>query len=129
MYADEAEWRIQTHDDLIKYRGECVSTLGITEEQVAQYKKWVFPDDEKTHSYIKCIFNKMGLFADDKGFLIEHLVQQLGQNRDAEETRTEVTKCSKKELETDDEAAWAYKGLICFRNAHLDLIQSSVKKV
>lgn len=69
----------------------------------------------------------MGLFDDTTGFQIEHLVKQLGQNRDADDTRAEVIKCSKKELETDNEATWAYKGLICFRNAHLDLIQSSVK--
>lgn len=104
-----------------------MSTLGITEEQVAQYKAWNFPDDEKTHAYIKCIFTKMGLFSDANGFNVEHLVQQLGQNRDAAETRTEVQKCSDKK-DAADPATWAYKGLACFRAAHLDLIQLSVKK-
>lgn len=69
----------------------------------------------------------MGLFADTTGFNIDHLVLQLGQGRDAAETKTEVTKCSDKKDSTDD-ATWAYKGLICFREAHLDLIQTSVKK-
>ena len=131
VYADEAakpEWKIQTHDDLIKYRGECVAALSITEEAVSQYKKWVFNDDEKTRSYIKCVFNKMGLFEDQSGFNIEHLVKQLGQNRDAVETRTEVVKCSDKKVATDDAATWAFKGFKCFRAAHLDLIQMSIKK-
>lgn len=67
----------------------------------------------------------MGLFTDEKGFKVENLVQQLGQGRDADETRTEVTKCADKKDATD--ANWAYKGLACFRGAHLDLIQMSVK--
>lgn len=122
------EWKIQTHEDLIKYRAECVQSQGITEEQVTKYKAWTFPDDEKTHKYIKCVFGKMGLFNEATGFNVEHLVQQLGQGRDATETRTEVTKCA---TESKDPKAVnaAWKGLTCFRAAHLDLIQLSVKKV
>lgn len=126
MIADE--WKVQTHDDLIKYRNECVQTLGVTEEQVNKYKAWSFPDDEKTHKYIQCVFGKMGLFDETSGFNVEHLVQQLGQGRDANETRTEVTKCTGESKDAKAvNAAW--KGLVCFRAAHLDLIQMSVKKV
>lgn len=95
---------------------------------VTEYKKWNFPDDEKTRIYIKCIFTKMGLFEDVKGFNVEHLVEQLGQGRDKAETRTEVEKCADKNEAGDDKAVWAFRGLKCFKAAHLPLIQMSVKK-
>lgn len=122
------EWKIQTQEDLLKYRGECVQSVGVSEEQVAKYKAWTFPDDEKTHKYIQCVFIKMGLFDETTGFNIEHLVKQLGQGRDAAETRTEVVKCAG-EAKDAKEVNAAYKGLACFRAAHLDLIQLSVQKV
>lgn len=125
VYAEE-EWRVQTHDDLIKYRGECVTALSISDEQVAKYRKWEFSDDETTHKYISCVFVKMGLFQEEKGFIVEHLVKQLAHSRDAAEVETEVTKCAEKKDATS--ANWAYKGFACFRAAHLDLIQMSVKE-
>lgn len=109
------------------YRAECVKSLSVPEELVTQYKKWQFPDDEKTHAYINCVFKLMGLFEEVKGFNIEHLVLQLGQNKDANQIRIEVTKCAEKKPETDAKK-WAYTGLKCFQAGNLELIQLSVKK-
>lgn len=113
---------------MVKYRPECASSLSISEDAVNEYKKWNFPDDEKTRCYIRCIFNKMGLFDDASGFNIDHLVKQLGQNRDEAETRTEVVKCADKNPNKDDNCVWAFRGFKCFKEAHLPLIQTSVKK-
>lgn len=129
VYADDAkEWHIQTQENLVSYRPECASSLSISDEAVAEYKKWNFPDDEKTRCYIRCIFNKMGLFEDATGFYVDRLVKQLGQNREEAEVRTEVLKCADKNPGKDDACIWAFRGFNCFKAAHLPLIQTSVKK-
>lgn len=125
-YADD--WKIQTHDNLSTYRPECASTLNIPENVVAEYKKWNFPDDEKTRCYIRCIFNKMGLFTDEQGFNVERLVKQLGQNRNETEVRAEILKCADKNEAKDNACVWAFRGFNCFKEAHLSLVQTSVKK-
>jgi len=70
----------------------------------------------------------MSLFDDATGFNIEHLVKQLGQNRDEAEVRTDVVKCADKNPNKDDNCVWAFRGFKCFKEAHLPLIQTSVKK-
>lgn len=70
----------------------------------------------------------MGLFEDATGFNVEHLVQQLGQGKNADEVRTEIVKCADDNTNKDTNCIWAYRGFKCFREAHLDLIKLSVKK-
>lgn len=77
---------------------------------------------------MRCILNKMGLFDDTTGFNIDHLVKQLGQNRNEAEVRTEVAKCADKNPNKDDNCVWAFRGFQCFKQAHLPLIQVSMKK-
>jgi len=122
------DWRIQTQENIATYRPECASSLNISENLVNEYKKWNFPNDEKTRCYIRCIFKKMGLFDDTTGFNIDRLVKQLGQNRNESEVRPEVVKCADKNPNKDDACIWAFRGFNCFKAAHLSLIQTSVKK-
>lgn len=124
-----AEWKIQTQENLEKYRPECATSLGISDDLVTEYKKWNFPNDEKTQCYINCIFKKMGLFDETNGFDVEHLVKQLGQGKNETEIRPEVVKCADKNPNKSTACAWAFRGFNCFKNAHLNLIQTSVKKV
>ncbi|XP_037911144.1 general odorant-binding protein 99a-like [Hermetia illucens] len=122
-----ATYTIKTHDDLIKTRGLCVKELNVPDNYVEKFKKWDFQDDETTRCYIKCVLNKMELFDTANGFNVENLVEQLGQNKDKTEVRTEVTKCSDKNEQKSDDCTWAYRGFKCFLSKHLQLVQSSVK--
>ncbi|XP_052862705.1 general odorant-binding protein 99a-like isoform X1 [Anopheles cruzii] len=122
-----AEFVVQTRDDLLKYRGECVKSLGVSDELVEKYKSWNFPEDDTTQCYIKCIFNKMQLFDDTNGPNVENLVQQLAHGRDAEEVRGEINKCTGSN--TDGNIChWAFRGFQCFQKNNLSLIKASVKK-
>ncbi|XP_055323677.1 general odorant-binding protein 99a-like [Sitodiplosis mosellana] len=127
VFAD-AEWKIQTAENLNAYRPECANSLSIPEDKVNEYKKWNFPNDEKTQCYIKCIFGKMGLFNEKDGFNVEHLVKQLGQGKNETIIRPEVVKCADKNPQKTNACQWAYRGFDCFKKAHLDLVQTSVKK-
>lgn len=127
--ADKAkEWKIQTQENLVSYRPECASSLSIPDNVVNEYKKWNFPDDEKTRCYIRCIFEKMGLFEEATGFNVDRLVKQLGQGRNETQIRPEVEKCADKNPAKDNACVWAYRGFNCFKAAHLNLVQTSVKK-
>ncbi len=69
-----ADFVVKKQADLEKIRGECVKLHKITPEQVEQYKKWNFTEVGHTPCYIKCVFNKMDLFDDEKGFLVSSLI-------------------------------------------------------
>lgn len=115
-------------ENIETYRPVCASSLSIPEAQVNEYKKWNFPNDEKTRCYVKCILEKMGLFTDATGFNVERLIQQLGQGKNATTIKTEVEKCADKNPNKDHACVWAYRGFNCFKAAHLSLVQQSVKK-
>lgn len=127
VYAAD-EWKIQTQENLVSYRPECVSSLSIGEDLVNEYKKFNFPNDDKTQCYINCIFKKMGLFDEKEGFNVERLVKQLGQGKNETVIRQEVVKCADKNPNKSSACNWAYRGFLCFKTAHLDLVQASVKK-
>ncbi|GAB0088723.1 General odorant-binding protein 99a [Sergentomyia squamirostris] len=123
-----ADWRIQTAEDLGKYRTKCVEDLKIEEAAVTEYKKWNFTNDEKTRCYIKCIFNQMELFNDETGYNIEHLVEQLGQSGDKEKVREQIVKCADDNPNKDDKCTWVFRGFNCFREKNLSIIKLSLKK-
>lgn len=95
---------------------------------VEEYKKWNFPNDEKTKCYLKCIFVEMKLWSEAGGFNIDHLTKQLGQGReDKDVVKAEIIKCAGPKDEGINACEWVYKGFQCFKAAHLSLIQLSVK--
>lgn len=120
---------MQTHDDLLKYRTQCVTKFEITDEQLNKFKAWNFEDNEQTRNYIHCVFGKMGLFYDATGFNEDHLVAQLTRNGgDLTEVRTAVQTCLTDIAAFEDNAEKAFKGLKCFGTNYSALIQSSIKK-
>lgn len=120
---------MQSHDDLLKYRTQCVTKFAITEEQLNKYKAWNFEDNEQTRDYIHCIFGKMGLFDDETGFNEDHLLRQLTRNGgDEAETRTAIQACLTENATFEGNSLKAFKGLKCFGSNYSSLIQSSIKK-
>ncbi|XP_058443199.1 general odorant-binding protein 99a-like [Malaya genurostris] len=118
---------VQTGEDLLRYRGECVSSLSVPDDHVTKFKKWEFPEDDTTKCYIKCIFTKMQLFDETDGPIVENLVKQLAHGRDEAEIRAEILKCVDKN--TDNNAcSWAFRGFQCFQKNNLSLIKASIKK-
>ncbi|XP_055607819.1 general odorant-binding protein 99a-like [Uranotaenia lowii] len=122
-----ADFTVQSTEDLQRYRTECAQSEGISDELVAKYRKWEFPEDDKTQCYIKCVFSKMHLFDETNGPIVDNLVQQLAHGRDAGEIREEVLKCV--DANTDGNAChWAFRGFKCFQQNNLPLIKASIKK-
>lgn len=122
-----AEWKIQTAENIAAYRPVCATSLNIPEDKVNEYKKFNFPNDEKTQCYIKCIFEKMGLFDEKEGFNVEHLVKQLGQGKNETAIRPEIVKCADKNTQKTNACQWAYRGFDCFKKANLELVKAAIK--
>lgn len=117
---------MQTGEDLVKYRGECVSQLNVPAEKVEQYKQWKFEDSDAC--YMECILSKMSLFEPETGFNVDNLVEQLGQGGDKADVRAKVEPCADKNTGKDDKCVWAFRGFKCFQTNNLSLIKASVQK-
>lgn len=61
-------FNIKTSEDLANYRTECIASLHLPETKAEDFKKWKFETADAC--YIKCVFNKMGLFDDVQGFCV-----------------------------------------------------------
>lgn len=86
---------------------------------IPEIEKWNFPDNELNHNYLKCIMTKMGLFDEVKGFIAEHMIEQMGQGLDRADTIKKVEMCAVKREAGEDVARWAYRGTICGKTNHL----------
>lgn len=124
------DWTVQSHDDLIKYRNQCVTKYDVSAEQVARFRAWNFDDTELTHNYIHCVFVKMGLFDDATvAFNEEHLFQQLTRNgADVTEVRSGIKLCMDEIASFEGAALKAFKGMRCFGHKYPLVIQESIKK-
>lgn len=115
-------------ENIEAYRPQCVTSLSIPDDLVNKYKKFEFPGDDKTKCYISCILKKMNLFDEKTGFNVDNAVKQLGQGKNQTEVRAAVVKCADKNDQKSNACEWAYRGFNCFKAAHLELVQSSLKK-
>lgn len=61
-------FNIKTSEDLANYRTECIASLNLPAQKADDFKKWKF--EAADACYIKCVFNKMGLFDDVSGFCV-----------------------------------------------------------
>ncbi|XP_030379770.1 general odorant-binding protein 99a [Scaptodrosophila lebanonensis] len=127
--ASATEYKLRTAEDLQKTRKECAEANKVTEALIAKYKTFEYPDDEITHKYIKCIFNKFELFDDTTGFKVDNLVKQLGQGKDDKAAlKADIEKCADKNEQKSDAPTWAYRGFKCFLGKNLPLVQAAVQK-
>ncbi|XP_055377141.1 general odorant-binding protein 99a-like [Condylostylus longicornis] len=130
ILAVNAEWKINTQEDLMKYREECVAEKNVPTEHVDKYKKWDYPDDETTRCYLECVFNKMGLYDPKDGYNIDHLTQQLKHNSKDEhdDIRSRIENCIDKNEQKSDSCAYLFRGFKCFMSKNLQLVQQSIKQ-
>jgi len=117
-----ADFKISTSDDLHKFRDQCKTELSLTDEAIAQFKKWQFTD-EHSACYINCVFRHMQLYNNDSGFNVDNLVAQLGQGR-TDNIRPDIEKCVDNSIA--DHCQRAFKGFQCFSKNNLNMIKSSV---
>lgn len=114
-----AKWAIQTQEHFQKYRSDCGQLIKITEDHVVQYKTDNFPNDDKTHCYVKCMLTKLGLFNVRNGLNVERIIMQLGNERRGINLKSKVKECSHKNPPKTNSCEWAYRGFICIRRAEL----------
>ncbi|EDW81165.1 Odorant-binding protein 99b [Drosophila willistoni] len=127
-----AAYVVKTHGDLIRFRNVCTERVHADEEDIAKYKKWDFPDNEKTRCYIRCVFEHFGFFDEVTGFDVHKVHEQLagskGEQVDhTDDTHQKVANCADSNEQKSDACTWAYRGAMCFMGANLQLVQHSVK--
>uniref|UniRef100_U5EUS9 Proteinral odorant-binding protein 99a obp n=1 Tax=Corethrella appendiculata TaxID=1370023 RepID=U5EUS9_9DIPT len=120
-----------TVDEIQKARSECYSELEISEDLIQKYKKFEFPDEHKTHCYIRCANLKLHLFDDEHGFKVDEIVN-LFESAHAENVQSfkgDVQKCiDDLENHDEDKCTWAYKTYMCFLSHHAALIRKHTVK-
>ncbi|KAM8707131.1 hypothetical protein ACLKA7_011261 [Drosophila subpalustris] len=123
-----AEYVVKTKDNMLSYREECVKELGLSADLVEQYQKWQYPNDAKTHCYLKCVFTKFGLFNNDTGFDVESIHAQLtrGAADHDDELHGKIAECVDKNEQGSNACEWAWRGADCLLKNHLQLIQQSL---
>uniref|UniRef100_A0A0A1X8A3 General odorant-binding protein 99a n=1 Tax=Zeugodacus cucurbitae TaxID=28588 RepID=A0A0A1X8A3_ZEUCU len=130
-HSGHSDYVVKTNEDLLRYRDECVSQLSIPADLVEKYKQWSFPDDEKTHCYLKCILEKFELFDAAKGFDVHKIHHQLeGDKVDhSDATHGAIENCAKEAAAAGDDACVrAYRGFNCFLKDNIQLVQAGVEK-
>lgn len=100
---------MKTREDLNTARKECIAELSVPSTTVAEYQKRVFSSEGVTPCYIRCIFTRLGLFDDTKGFITDNYLTQLAKG---DSVRGGVTGCY--DNSGTDTCLWAYRAFTCF---------------
>uniref|UniRef100_U5ES51 Putative odorant binding protein obp n=1 Tax=Corethrella appendiculata TaxID=1370023 RepID=U5ES51_9DIPT len=101
-----------TKTDISRVRNECIKDLDISEELSKQFDHSKYPDDPKTHCFIRCQFSKLNLFDDVNGYNYDLMVKN-SQSLDFGNSN-DLKKCIENRDNHDvDKCKWAYKTYIC----------------
>lgn len=107
------------------YHDECAKDHSIPAEHLEKYKHQHYDDSEEAHCHIKCLSKKIGIFDEDTGLLGDNMVHQVasGSHKTEDEVRQVVEDCNKEVEEFKaDHCLHAYKGFMCLRKHHLQVI-------
>lgn len=121
-----ADYVVKTEEDLLKARTQCVSEVGVSAEDIEKYKRREFPDEEKTRCYLKCMFEKFGLFDEEHGFDVHKLHVQIEDNANvdhSDETHQKIANCVDNNSQGSDACTRAYRGVTCFVRSNLHLVK------
>ncbi|CAD6992769.1 general odorant-binding protein 99a [Ceratitis capitata] len=128
-HGDHSDYVVKTGEDLARYRDQCVAKLSIPADLVEKYKKWEYPDDEKSRCYLKCVLESFGLFDDAKGFDVHKVHHQLGGGDvdHSNELHGKIENCAKEgDAAGEDACTRAYRGALCFFKENLALVKQNV---
>lgn len=96
-------------------RNKCATSLNVPDDVFSNYQKRIFSDsDALAKSYVKCIFEDLGIFGEN-GFYVDRVVSQFGtESSDA----PRLEKCTSK-IDTDtSNDIWAFRAFRCFTKVH-----------
>uniref|UniRef100_A0A0K8UV06 General odorant-binding protein 99a n=1 Tax=Bactrocera latifrons TaxID=174628 RepID=A0A0K8UV06_BACLA len=130
-----AEYVVKNEENLQQFRRECATELKVPAEHIEQFRKWQFPNDSVTQCYLKCVFEKFGLFDAETGFNVEHIHQQLqgaevappGDADHDDVIHDKIAACVDTNEQGSNACEWAYRGGVCFIKENLQLVKHSVK--
>lgn len=113
-----AEHKCTDRAQFLEYRQLCASANGVTEEQIEKLKTYHFDfESENVYCHVKCIFEKMDLFAEDK-FLVDNVVHQLRhgtKDLDDAVVKGDLEHCVEEFKDESDKCKFAFDVLKCFK--------------
>lgn len=102
----------------MEYRAACAAANGVTEEQIEKLKTYQFDfESENVYCHVKCIFEKMDLFAEDK-FLVDNVMHQLHHGTkdfDDAAVKGDLEHCVEEFKSDTDMCKFAFDVLKCFK--------------
>lgn len=99
-----------------KSRFECGAELNIPPSELDKYNGSDFPEGSLGHCYIKCFFEKLGIFDEKTGFKTEVLYDKLSMFGTSDSLRNALEDCSKEANKETNACERAYRGIVCFKN-------------
>lgn len=112
-----AIWNVKHFAELSVARNKCAASLNVPADVFAKYKNRILPDDPLTRSYVKCIFEELGVFSEQEGFLVERITSQFGFGSDSDGL-LRLKNCAEKTDADTTNDIWAYRAFKCFIKEH-----------
>ncbi|XP_034485601.1 LOW QUALITY PROTEIN: uncharacterized protein LOC117790301 [Drosophila innubila] len=123
-----AKFQIRTHDDAVEAHEECRVDNQVPDDIYEKFLNYEFPEHRHTKCYVKCFVEKMGLFADRKGFLENAMITQFTYNnfKNAEKVRHGLEKCIDHNEAESDVCTWAHRVFSCWLPINRQVVRKTL---
>ncbi|EDV30557.1 Odorant-binding protein 99c [Drosophila ananassae] len=108
-----AEWQPKTGDEIKKIRVECLKENPLSNDQVAQLKQLVFPNEPEVRKYLECTATKLEIFCTVEGYHADRLAKQFKMDLTEEEALKIAQGCVDSNPQQSPSDVWAFRGHQC----------------
>jgi len=107
------EWTPKTGEEIRGIRVECLKETPLSNEQIAQLKNLVFPNEPDVRQYLTCTAIKLGIFCDQQGYHADRLAKQFKMDLTEEEALKIAESCIDDNSQKSPTDEWAFRGHQC----------------
>ncbi|XP_037725199.1 general odorant-binding protein 99a [Drosophila subpulchrella] len=107
------EWTPKTGEEIRGIRVECLKETPLSNDQIAQLKNLVFPNEPDVRQYLTCTATKLGIFCDQQGYHADRLAKQFKMDLTEEEALKIAESCIDDNSQKSPTDVWAFRGHQC----------------
>ncbi|XP_017041854.1 general odorant-binding protein 99a [Drosophila ficusphila] len=107
------DWTPKTGEEIKGIRVECLKENPLSNDQIAQLKQLVFPDEPEVRQYLTCTATKLGIFCSEMGYHADRLAKQFKMDLSEEEALQIAQSCIDDNSQKDPTDVWAFRGHKC----------------
>lgn len=108
----------------MKYHDECGAENHVSAEHITKYKNQEYSQEEEAFCHVRCVSKKVGVFDDEHGLLMDHMVKQVAaaNGKTEDEVRPIIEECKTAVDEfKSNTCMWAFKGFTCLKKHKLNV--------